>query len=250
MRRALCYCLRTHDLCLTYRRVAASSTYDYQRVPNSAAGLDRCSRGDSPHVCGVRVVVSGSVCASAVDSYGVTGSPRTVTCAPAERGEWARRGLRLAGDNSSNTHTTQGSGWRGSQQHLHQQINTLHARRPDPPTGSERQGMRPPRAGRGQTDLSMVMNRAPAPHRSNIMHCMHAHAPQTLYHRARMHPIPFQIMGWPCSVHLHLRCPSTGLKPNVASATCPSFCRICLPVLMPYATTDPSAIRLRRLLGA
>jgi hypothetical protein len=64
------------------------------------------------------------------------------------------------------------------------------------PTGSERVSGNGPARGEGK-DLSMVMNRAPAPHRSNIMHCMHAHAPQTLYHRARMYPIPFQIMGWP-----------------------------------------------------
>ena len=63
-------------------------------------------------------------------------------------------------------------------------------------------------------------------------------------------PDPLPNHGLAVGVHLHLRCPSTGLKPNVSSATCPSVCRICLPVLMPYATTDPSAIRLRRLLGA
>ena len=63
-------------------------------------------------------------------------------------------------------------------------------------------------------------------------------------------PDPLPNHGLAVGVHLHLRCPSTGLKPNVSSATCPSVCRICLPVLMPYATTDPCAIRLRRLLGA
>ena len=67
----------------------------------------------------------------------------------AESPEWARRGLRLAGDNSSNTHTTQGSGWRGSQQHLHQQINTLHARRPDRLSASAGNGAMAARAARG-----------------------------------------------------------------------------------------------------
>jgi|LauGreDrversion4_1035100.scaffolds.fasta_scaffold17968_6 hypothetical protein len=45
--------------------------------------------------------------------------------------------------------------------------------------------------------LSMARNRAPAAPIAPTSCCMHAHAPQTLYHRARMHPIPFQIMGWP-----------------------------------------------------
>lgn len=249
MRRALGYCLRTHDLCLTYRRVAASSTYDYQRVPNSAAGLDRCSRGDSPHVCGVRVVVSGSVCASAVDSYGVTGSPRTVTCAPAERGEWARRGLRLAGDNSSNTHTTQGSD-QGGVGHNNIFINKSTRCTRVAPTGSERQGMAPARRG-ARANRSKHGDEPRTRAASLQHHALHACTRTTDALPSCTHaPDPLPNHGLAVGVHLHLRCPSTGLKPNVASATCPSFCRICLPVLMPYATTDPSAIRLRRLLGA
>ena len=265
MRRALCYCLRTHDLCLTYRHVAASSTYDYQRVPNSAAGLDRCSRGDSPHACGVRVVVSGSVCASAVDSYGVTGSPRTVTCAPAERS--GPGAVCVWRETIALIHTRHRD--QGGVGHNNIFINKSTRCTRVAPTGSSvsrewrlaHHAPWPPapRAAAGRGPRAKLGQRSkhgdePRTRAASLQHhALHACtvAPQTLYHRARMHPIPFQIMGWPwVSIILHLRCPSTGLKPNVASATCPSFCRICLPVLMPYATTDPSAIRLRRLLGA
>ena len=86
-------------------------------------------------------------------------------------------------------------------------------------------------------------------HRSNIM--LHACTRTTDALPSCTHaPDPLPNHWLAVGVHLHLRCPSTGLKPNVSSATCPSVCRICLPVLMPYATTDPCAIRLRRLLGA
>lgn len=153
----------------------------------------------------------------------------------------SRASGRCGGYNSSNTHTTQGGV--GHNNIVHQQINThtLHA--------SPRQAQSAARGAWGK-DASMhgeePRTRA---HRSNIM--LHACTRTTDALPPCTHgPDPLPNHGLAVGVHLHLRCPSTGLKPNVSSATCPSVCRICLPVLMPYATTDPCAIRLRRLLGA
>jgi hypothetical protein len=102
----------------------------------------------------------------------------------------SRASGRCGGYNSSNTHTTQGGvGHNNIASSTNQldEINTgWHASPPDRL-----------RASGGAKMLSMARNRAPAAPIAPTSCCMHAHAPQTLYHRARMHPIPFHIMGWP-----------------------------------------------------
>lgn len=229
------------------QRLVRTTTKEYQTAPQGLIGV----RAVTPRMC----VVSGwwcrARCAPRLRIVTVLpGRPEPSRAGARRRsgvaGPAAVSGLRLAGDNSSNTHTTQGSGWRGSQQHLHQQINTLHARRPDRLRAGQREW---PRAGRGQRSKHADEPRTRAA--SLQHHALHACTRTTDALPSCTHaPDPLPNHGLAVGVHLHLRCPSTGLKPNVASATCPSVCRICLPVLMPYATTDPSAIRLRRLLGA
>lgn len=163
----------------------------------------------------------------------------------------SRASGRCGGYNSSNTHTTQGGvGHNNIASSTSQQINLTKStpagtRRPR--TGSERQGQCRARGGKDAKHGEEPRTRRA--HRSNIM--LHACTRTTDALPSCTHaPDPLPNHGLAVGVHLHLRCPSTGLKPNVSSATCPSVCRICLPVLMPYATTDPCAIRLRRLLGA
>jgi len=158
----------------------------------------------------------------------------------------SRASGRCGGYNSSNTHTTQGGvGHNNIASSTNQldEINTgWHASAVAPGQAQSARG--------GAKMLSMARNRAPAAPIAPTS-CWHACTRTTDALPSCTHaPDPLPNHGLAVGVHLHLRCPSTGLKPNVSSATCPSVCRICLPVLMPYATTDPSAIRLRRLLGA
>jgi hypothetical protein len=165
-------------------RPAPERTHDFKTWPR----ISRNPSNPKPvtlEMCGVRVWTV------------VSGSPRCVAVCRASRG-FTRLGIRhvasgrCGGYNSSNTHTKQGGV--GHNNIVHQQINThtLHA------SPRQAQSVREmPRAGRGaKMHLSMARNHAPAPIAPTSC-CMHAHAPQTLYHRARMHPIPFQIMGWP-----------------------------------------------------
>lgn len=163
----------------------------------------------------------------------------------------SRASGRCGGYNSSNTHTTQGGRWvttTSLHQHTTNQLDEIntgwHASPPDRLRASG-----PCRARGGKDAKHGEEPRTRRAHRSNIM--LHACTRTTDALPSCTHaPDPLPNHGLAVGVHLHLRCPSTGLKPNVSSATCPSVCRICLPVLMPYATTDPCAIRLRRLLGA
>ena len=159
----------------------------------------------------------------------------------------SRASGQCGGYNSSNTHTTQGG---VGHNNIASSTNQLDVRPKSTPAGTRRP--RAPdrlRASGGKDAKHGEEPRTRRAHRSNIM--LHACTRTTDALPSCTHaPDPLPNHGLAVGVHLHLRCPSTGLKPNVSSATCPSVCRICLPVLMPYATTDPCAIRLRRLLGA
>lgn len=157
----------------------------------------------------------------------------------------SRASGQCGGYNSSNTHTTQGG---VGHNNIASSTNQLDVR-PKRNTGWHASPPDRLRASGGKDAKHGEEPRTRRAHRSNIM--LHACTRTTDALPSCTHaPDPLPNHGLAVGVHLHLRCPSTGLKPNVSSATCPSVCRICLPVLMPYATTDPCAIRLRRLLGA
>ena len=186
------------------QRLVRTTTKEYQTAPQGLIGV----RAVTPRMC----VVSGWWCRArcAPRLWIVTvlpGRPEPSRRAPAERSHRSGPGaVCVWRETIALIHTRHRD--QGGVGHNNIFINKSTRCTRVAPTGSRLRlrasagnGAMAARAARGARpegkDLSMVMNRAPAPHRSNIMHCMHAHAPQTLYHRARMHPIPFQIMGWP-----------------------------------------------------